>query len=179
MGSINVNNESVYFSLQDSKPWKGLTELTETFVSDKQDVPKSEITDILERYKKYQIKLIDTNCDDDIKFIRESSELTKIAYKLETQAKKELKKLYSDNPDKIKEIDENINHFIYIAAQETPEDRKELEEIYEYREIELKNLNEKIKDVTALISIAKTFEEKIKVLENYGIIDDEGKIRSW
>ena len=167
MESINIDNTGVYY--------KPLTDL----IPDKQKVPKSEIADILERYKKHQIRLIDDNCDNDIKFIRESSELTKIAYKLETQAKKELKKLYSDNPDKIEEIDKNIHNFIYIAAQETPKDREKIEEVYECREAQLKGLIEKIEDVTALISIAETFEEKKEVLENYGIIDGEGKIKSW
>lgn len=127
-----------------------------------------KINEILNLYKRNQMKEIDRQCDEDIKFIRETSDLAKIANKLKAQALKELNKLYPNKENKDKLID--------IFYNNTSETQKEIDKRIEDREEEYKKLNEKIDSVKALIAIAETFEQKMQILKNYEIINKEGII---
>ena len=56
-----------------------------------------EIDNILEIYRKKTLSKIDFDCDNDIKFIRETSDLYLMLEKLRKQAEKEFTKLYGKN----------------------------------------------------------------------------------
>lgn len=130
----------------------------------------NEIDYILERYKRYQIARIDKQKDDDIDFIRESSDVGKIVNKLKTQAERELNKIYPDGTKK---------KIISIFFGNTEKMQEDIDKILEARELQLEKLVKEIEDARALIQLANLFEEKMKILENYNIIDGEGKIKSW
>ena len=132
-----------------------------------------KIDNILERYKKYQLKEIDRQCDEDIKFIRDTSDLAKIYDKLKTQAKKELIKLYPDKDY------EEIENYIYISYENDNKCQKDINERVEYRDEKIGKIKQKIEDAKALIEIAETFEQKMEILKNYNIIDKEGRINIY
>ena len=130
----------------------------------------SEIGAILSRYYQYQIQKLDRNKDDEIKFVRETSDVGRIAKKLQQQAEKELKKLYPDGTKK------NIISVFYDNTEET---QKDIDKIIEDRDEAIKEINNRITDVKALINLADSYYEKMEILKNYGIVDSEGKIKSW
>ena len=130
-----------------------------------------KIDNILERYKKYQIEKIDMEKDNDIEFVRKTSQIGQLAEKLQKQAEKELKKLYPDR--------KNAQKLIAIFFENTDETQEAIEKIIEDRNNQIGNLERKLDDIKALIAIAETFEQKMEILKNYNIIDEEGKINIY
>ena len=145
----------------------------ETEIEKKKGDNMEKINNILNLYKTYQIKEIDRQCDEDVKFIRETSELAKVKDKLEKQAKKELEKLYPDKDYK------EIENLIYISYECDDKTRKDIEERLNYRTEQLEKLEQKLDNVKALIDIAELFEQKMNILESYEIIDEDWKIKEW
>ena len=139
----------------------------------KEDDYMGKINNILEIYKKYQFKEIDREYDEDVSFIRKTSELANLKDKLEKQAKKELEKMYPNKDYK------DIRHFIYINFENDEKIQQDINERLEYREEQLKKIDEKIKNVLALISITENFQQRMEILKNYEIIDEDGKIKEW
>lgn len=137
------------------------------------EINEEAINTILDRYKKYQIQHIDTETENNINFMRDTSDLAKIYKKLKEQSKKELMKLYPD-------IDYSlIESLIYISYDNDAKMRKDIDKIIEDRDEAIEEINNRITDVKALINLADSYYEKMEILKNYGIVDSEGKIKSW
>ena len=130
-----------------------------------------KIEKILERYKKYQIDFIDADTETNIALIRENSEIGKLVEKIKKQFVKEIEKLYPE--------EKNKGNLIDIKYVDTEDLRKEIDEEIEKRNTRIEVLNSDLADAKALIEIAETFEQKMEILKNYNIIDEEGKINIY
>lgn len=169
LSSIDYNPISTIANIDEIK-----TKIKDLKISEESEGDNMEkIDNILNLYKRYQIKEIDRQCDEDVKFIKETSELAKVKDKLEKQSKKELEKLYPDKDYK------EIEHLIYISYECDDKTRKDIAERLDYRTEQLEKLEQKLDNVKALIDIAETFEQKMEILRNYEIIDEDGKIKEW
>lgn len=132
-----------------------------------------KINNILNLYKEHQIREIDRQCDEDIEFIRKTSVLANVTEKLKKQAKKELEKLYPDKDY------EDIKYYIYLGYENDEKTQKAINERVDYRKEQIEKLERNLDDIKALIAIAETFDEKMQILKNYEVIDEDGKIKSW
>lgn len=130
-----------------------------------------KIDNILERYKKYQIDFIDADTKTNIALIRENSEIGKLVKKIKKQFVKEIEKLYPEEKNK-----ENLIHIKYVDIEDL---RKEIDEEIENRNTRIEALNSDLADAKALIEIAETFEQKMEILKNYKILDNEGRINIY
>jgi hypothetical protein len=146
-----------------------ITNIVEKFNKEEEN-NMGEIDNILQRYKKYQLEQIDFEADKNMKFLEESSDEFKIAEKIKKQALKELKKAFPDEDEK------RLENYIYVSIECLDKTKKEIDIVIDVREDKIKKLEEKIKDVKAMIAMADIFDEKMKVLKNYNIIDKEGRI---
>lgn len=130
-----------------------------------------KIDNILERYKKYQIDFINADTETNIALIRENSEIGKLVKKIKKQFVKEIEKLYPEEKNK-----ENLIDIKYVDTEDL---RKEIDEEIENHNTRIEVLNSDLADAKALIEIAETFEQKMEILKNYNIIDEEGKINIY
>ena len=128
---------------------------------------KSAIDEILEIYRKDMIKMIDETCDENIKEIRENSELGQIFTKVLEYSQKKIKETYPENFEKMKDK-------IYIGFDNDDKTQREIEEEMEEREQAIESLDDTLKDVKALLNIAETYEQKIDILKRYEILDEDG-----
>lgn len=131
------------------------------------------INNILNLYKEHQIREFDRQCDEDIEFIRKTSVLANVTEKLRKQAKKELEKLYPDKDY------EDIKYYIYLGYENDKKTQEAINERVDYRKEQIEKLERNLDDIKALIAIAETFDEKMQILKNYEVIDEDGKIKSW
>lgn len=132
-----------------------------------------KIDNILNLYKEHQIREFDRQCDEDIEFIRKTSVLANVTEKLRKQAKKELEKLYPDKDY------EDIKYYIYLGYENDKKTQEAINERVDYRKEQIEKLERNLDDIKALIAIAETFDEKMQILKNYEVIDEDGKIKSW
>ena len=132
-----------------------------------------KINNILNLYKEHQIREFDRQCNEDIEFIRKTSVLANVTEKLRKQAKKELEKLYPDKDY------EDIKYYIYLGYENDKKTQEAINERLDYRKEQIEKLERNLDDIKALIAIAETFDEKMQILKNYEVIDEDGKIKSW
>ena len=133
----------------------------------KEENKDNKISKILELYRKYEIKEIDTFYDSLVQEAREESALGKITDKLRKQAEKEIKAIYPNEFEKMK-------NKIYISFDNSPELERILEEIIDKRQKELNQLEEKIEQIKLLFELTETYEQKIEILKKYQVLNKEG-----
>lgn len=131
----------------------------------------NKIEKILEIYRKKSLSKIDFDCDNDIKFIRETSDLYFMLEKLRKQAEKEFTKLYPNI--------ENPQDYFYINIKATPQIDEQVEKRIQERDEEIDKLNKHIEEAKSLLAIADLFEEKMDILKSYEIVDEIGRIKEW
>lgn len=131
----------------------------------------NKIEKILEIYRKKSMAKIDFDCDNDIKFIRETSDLYLMLEKLKKQAEKEFCKIYPNI--------ENSQDYFYINIKATPEINEQVEKRIQERDEEIDKLNKIIEEAKSLLAIADLFEEKMDILKSYEIVDEIGRIKEW
>lgn len=136
-------------------------------INDKKKKEQDPIDEILEIYRKEAIKYIDEITDKKIQDIRKSSKLGKIFEKVFNQSQKEIKNVYPDNYEIMK-------NKIYISFDNDDVTQREIDDLIEIRNKQIENYDEKIKKVKALLAIAETYEQKIEILKNYEILDEDG-----
>lgn len=130
-----------------------------------------KIVNLLEIYRKKSMAKIDFDCDNDIKFIRETSDLYLMLEKLKKQAEKEFCKIYPN-------IDNSQDYF-YIDIKATPQINEQVERRIQERDEEIDKLNKNIEEAKSLLAIADTFEQKMEILRNYEVINEKGQIEIW
>ena len=130
-----------------------------------------KIVYLLEIYRKKSMAKIDFDCENDIKFIRETSDLYLMLEKLKKQAEKEFCKIYPniDNPQ----------DYFYIDIKATPQINEQVERRIQERDEEIDKLNKNIEEAKSLLAIADTFEQKMEILRNYEVINEKGQIEIW
>lgn len=77
--------------------------------------------------------------------------------------------------DKIEEVKKNCLHFTEadIITKETLEKLTELDKLEENETLEL---YKEVEEITSLLELAENYEQKIKILKNYDILDKKGKL---
>ena len=128
---------------------------------------ENSIDKILEIYRKDMIKIIDETFDENIKEIRESSELGRIFKKVLEYSQKKLKEAYPDNFEKMK-------NKIYMDFDNDDEIQRQIEEEMAERDKAIESLDDTLKDVKALLNITETYEQKMDILKRYEILDEDG-----
>lgn len=114
---------------------------------------------LLEIYKDKKTKEIEEKYDKEIKELEEKDE----AQIFITQAEETLKSILNTETLKI-----DVNSDVIIFTDETWKKRGEIIDTI----IKEKNkLNTKIKEISALLELAPNYEEKIKILRDYEIVD--------
>lgn len=130
-------------------------------------LPVDPVTEILEIYRKDAIKMIDATADKNIAEIRKKSKLGQIFEKVLKYSEKQLKDAYPDNFEIAK-------NFIYISFDNDGKMQKQIDEEIQKRNEAIESLDEALRDVKALLSIAETYEQKIDILKRYEILDKDG-----
>lgn len=174
----NYNNSTEYRPLQMKDiSYTGTITITVDELEKKMEEWKGDnmerINNILNLYKEHQIREFDRQCNEDIEFIRKTSVLANVTEKLRKQAKKELEKLYPDKDY------EDIKYYIYLGYENDKKTQEAINERLDYRKEQIEKLERNLDDIKALIAIAETFDEKMQILKNYEVIDEDGKIKSW
>ena len=119
---------------------------------------------LLEIYKDKKTKEIETKYDKQLEELEANDE----AQIFITQAEETLKSILNTETLKI-----NVNSDVVIFTDETWKKRSEI--IVTIRE-EKNKLNTKIKEISALLELAPNYEEKIKILRDYEIVDKKKNI---
>ena len=172
MGDFKFINSNVYASEEPSISWIPSTVSTLKIKNDNEgDKNMDKIDNLLEIYRKKSMAKIDFDCDNDIKFIRETSDLYLMLEKLKKQAEKEFCKIYLniDNPQ----------DYFYINIKATPQIDEQVEKRIQERDEEIDKLNKNIEEAKSLLAIADLFEEKMDILKSYEIVDEIGRIKEW
>lgn len=154
--------------LSDREQLIGLNELPYTeLLRGEESINKEEeenMLKLLEIYKDKKTKEIEEKYDKEIKELEENDE----AQVFIMQAQETLKLIL--NTEKVK-IDIDSDRVLY--TEETWKKRNEI--INTIRE-EKNKLNSKIKEISALLELAPNYEEKIKILRDYEIVDKKKNI---
>lgn len=125
---------------------------------------EEDMLKILEIYKDKKVKEIEEKYDKEIKELEEQDE----AQTFITQAEETLKSILHTEMLK---IDVNSDRVLY-----TEETWKKRDEIFKKVREEKEKLNTKIKEISALLELAPNYEEKIKILRDYEIVDKKKNI---
>lgn len=128
---------------------------------------KSAIDKILEIYRKDMIKMIDETYEENIKEIRENSELGQIFTKVLEYSQKKIKEAYPENFEIMKDK-------IYISFDNDDKIQREIDEEIAERNQAIESLDDTLKDVKALLNITETYEQKMDILKKYEILDEDG-----
>ena len=128
------------------------------------------IEKILEIYENNQLKKIEKEKAGKIEKIRNESKIGKIVSNLKKQADKELSKIVED-------YDKNEN-IINIDFELDPITKKKTHKIVDEALNKVAKLKNKIEEVKALLNIAENYEQKIEILKNHEILDENGKIKN-
>lgn len=172
MGDFKFINSDVCVSEEPIISWSPLTAYTSKIEMDNEgDKNMGKIDNLLEIYRKKSMAKIDFDCDNDIKFIRETSDLYLMLEKLRKQAEKEFTKLYPNI--------ENPQDYFYINIKATPQIDEQVEKRIQERDEEIDKLNKNIEEAKSLLAIADLFEEKMDILKSYEIVDEIGRIKEW
>lgn len=126
---------------------------------------------ILDRYKQYQIDFINADTETNIALIIEQSETEKIINKFKKQLIDELNKKYPNDEYKTDDIE------IYLKFPKELEEKLENENEMHNTSIEV--LESDINDAKLLLNAAQTYEQKMEILKNYKILDNEGRINIY
>lgn len=126
---------------------------------------------ILDRYKQYQIDFINADTKTNIALIMEQSETKKIINKFKKQLIDELNKKYPN--------DEYKTDDIKIVFKFPKELEEKIEEEEEMSNTQIEVLESDINDAKLLLNAAETYEQKMEILKNYKILDDEGRINIY
>ena len=119
---------------------------------------------ILEIYKDKKTKEIEEKYNKEIKELEENDE----AQVFIMQAEETLKSILHTETLKI-----CVNSDVVIFTEETWKKRNE---IFDTIREEKNKLNTKIKEISALLELAPSYEEKIKILRDYEIMDKKKNI---
>lgn len=126
---------------------------------------------ILDRYKQYQIDFINADTETNIALIIEQSETEKIINKFKKQLIDELNKKYPN--DEYKTDDIKIDFKFPKELEEKIENENEMHNTL------IEVLESDINDAKLLLNAAQTYEQKMEILKNYKILDDEGRINIY
>lgn len=122
---------------------------------------------ILQLYKEKQTKLIEHKYDKQLEELEENDEL-RVYLGQATETVKSLLELEDEETVRI----EIINPYVDL----TPKTIQKREEIIKLIREEKAELNNKIEEIQALLELAPNYEEKIRILRDYGIIDKKKNI---
>lgn len=126
---------------------------------------------ILDRYEQYQIDFINADTETNINLIKQQSNIEKIINKLKKDCINEFKKEYPN--------EDFENEDIKIDYKLPQKLIKQIEEEEEMRSTHIEILESDINDAKLLLNAAETYEQKIQILKNYNILDDEGRINIY
>lgn len=147
------------------------SDLYEKFIEwrkeNKKNKGENKMEKILELYRKNEIAKIDKHYNELLQEERDNSTIGKIVKKLREQSEKELKKVYTDSYYEMK-------YKINITFDNTPELEEAIKKLIDKRDEELEILKDRIEEIKALTEITETYEQKIDILKNYGILNKEG-----
>lgn len=127
------------------------------------------INKILNIFYKDMIEIIEETSNEQIKEIREQSKLGQIYKEIEKYANKKIKENYPNNYEAMKDK-------IYISFDNNEEITHEIEEIIDEKHETIKGLRDTLKDVSALLAITETYEQKVDILRRYKILDEDGML---
>lgn len=126
---------------------------------------------ILDRYKQYQIDFINADTETNIELIKQQSNIEKIINKFKKQLIDELNKKYPNDEYKTDDIE------IYLKFPKELEEK--IEDENEMHNTLIEVLESDINDAKLLLNAAQTYEQKMEILKNYKILDDEGRINIY
>lgn len=128
------------------------------------DKEEKDMSKILEIYKDKKIKEIEQKYDKQLEELEENDPV-KVYLK---QAEETIKEML-----KVEDVTLYINSSCIEFTQETIDAKNKITEIIRN---EKRQLNNKIKEIEALLELAPGYEEKIKILRDYEIIDKKKNI---
>lgn len=156
-----------------SKEWKKILEdvLSENKKEKRKEENKMADTNkILYVYEDIVSKKIREHYDNKIQEIEKESGEAKIAQKVREFALKELKKAFPD-------YDETKQRIIVVDYDLQEQTKKTIEDLNKERRKDLTRLDESLQEIKAMLELAQTFDEKMKVLQAYGVVDNKGVMK--
>lgn len=133
---------------------------------------ENNMNKILEIYREKQTKEIEKKYDSELEDLEFNDPLQTIVREMTKEMNNQIKTIYENE-----EIEEPIVIDCNLSSQsftkETIEKRKK---IVDKIRAEKQKLNEKISEIQALLELAPNYEEKIKILRDYGIIDKKKNV---
>lgn len=172
--TIHLLGDELKFSMDGGKTWKVLAPIKDCLNKNEEEINMNKVLELYEereekRIKDKYIKLKDDMYNDNpvVNEFKELEEKTKQSYeelcdKYNNDTNNVINRTgysYESGYELSKEIINNINEKL------KPDFNKEMEE-----------LNDKIKDINALLSISDDKDYQLEVLKNYGLVDKKGNI---
>lgn len=136
-------------------------------IDDKIDMEENNMLKILEIYKEKQIKEIETKYDKQLEKLEFDDPINTIIREMTKEMNNQIKTI-CDNEN----IEEPISITCDLLSIEFTKDTlKKKNEIIDKIKLEKKQLNNKIEEINALLELSPNYEEKIKILKAYDILD--------
>lgn len=136
----------------------------------KEENKMADTNKILYVYEDIASKKIREHYDNKIQETEKESGEAKIAQKVREFALKELKKAFPD-------YDETKQRIIVVDYDLQEQTKKTIEDLNKERRKDLIRLNESLQEIKAMLELAQTFDEKMKVLQAYGVVDNKGVMK--
>ena len=129
---------------------------------------ENDMKRILEIYKEKQTKLIEQKYDKQLEELENNDKLRVYLNQIEET----IRDILEFGPEEKFEIEVTSSCYILL----TKETINKKEEIIKLIREEKEELNTRIQEIEALLELAPNYEEKIKILRDYGIIDKKKNI---
>lgn len=136
----------------------------------KEENKMADTNKILYVYEDIVSKKIREHYDNKIQETEKESGEAKIAQKVREFALKELKKAFPD-------YDETKQRIIVVDYNLQEQTKKTIEDLNKERRKDLTRLDESLQEIKAMLELAQTFDEKMKVLQAYGVVDNKGVMK--
>lgn len=95
-------------------------------------------------------------------------------------AEDEMQKIINEMTDQVNALleSENRTDFFYVESEgfTLTETNEKLDKLNEEKEDEILQLNKTIEEIEALFDLTEDYEERMKILKKYGIINKDGKL---
>ena len=136
----------------------------------KEENKMADTNKILYVYEDIESKRIRECYDNKIQETEKESGEAKIAQKVREFALKELKKAFPD-------YDETKQRIIVVDYDLQEQTKKTIEDLNKERRKDLTRLDERLQEIKAMLELAQTFDEKMKVLKAYDVVDNKGVMK--
>lgn len=136
----------------------------------KEENKMADTNKILYVYEDIESIKIREHYDNKIQETEKESGEAKIAQKVREFALKELKKAFPD-------YDETKQRIIVVDYDLQEQTKKTIEDLNKERRKDLTRLDERLQEIKAMLELAQTFDEKMKVLKAYDVVDNKGVMK--